>query len=103
MRRKFKFLHSRNCTVAVESELKSEVWHEVFELLVLAARYPCGYLRYNLVACRYKGGDEANCRTPNMKGQFASNVFKAARTRQKCTEMVPDGFRRSFGLVQLGF
>jgi len=48
----------------------------------------CTKNQYSIVACRYKGGDKASCRTPNMQGHFSTNVFAAVRTQEKCTAMV---------------
>jgi uncharacterized coiled-coil protein SlyX len=48
----------------------------------------CATNEHNLVACRYKGGDTPSCRTPNMHGHFATNVFKPVRTLAKCQSMV---------------
>ena len=48
----------------------------------------CTTNKHNLVACRYKGSDTPTCRTPNMGGEFKSNVFGRARTLQECTALV---------------
>jgi len=38
----------------------------------------------NLAACRYKGTDKLSCKTPNMKGSFEQNVFKASQSFKTC-------------------
>merc|ERR1719399_1440785 len=48
----------------------------------------CMVNSHNLVACRYKGSDSPTCRTPNMGGEYKSNVFAKARTLEQCTALV---------------
>jgi len=50
----------------------------------------CATSDHNVVACRYKGSDFPSCRTPNMHGQHAANVFKAVRSLEKCRKMVKE-------------
>jgi len=48
----------------------------------------CSVNSHNLVACRYKGSDSPTCRTPNMGGEYKSNVFAKVRTLEQCTALV---------------
>merc|ERR1719456_512456 len=40
----------------------------------------CTINDHHIVACRYKGGDEHDCRTPNMPEEYGANVFARVRS-----------------------
>jgi len=67
----------RDGSTGVTGHFTALIWSGVKEI-------GCHTNQHRLVACQYKGGDTLGSTTPNMGGNFKTNVFAPVKTKAQC-------------------